>query len=111
MEGSFPEADWKVFRQLQTLALDRFCRRVLDEVARFIADPAKSSHERYLAVYRLLQDRDDQLADALNNPRRSAALVQLARIRAMGLLTEEEFARFSDRARASVQVFLGLWRT
>src|SRR5260370_40958759 len=109
MEGSLRESDWKQFRQLQALALERFCQRVLDEVGELASDTDKSSHERYLAVYRLLRDRDEQLADAFNNPRRSSALVQLARIQAAGLLTEEEFARFSDRARASVEVFLELW--
>ena len=106
MERGIHEPDWKVFRQLQPLALDRFCQRVLAEVARLAADADKSHHERYLAVFKLLQRRDEELADAFNNPRRSTALIQLVRLRAEGLLTDEEFARFSDRTRASVQVFL-----
>jgi hypothetical protein len=28
----FPESDWKVFRELREVALDRFCRRVLEEI-------------------------------------------------------------------------------
>jgi hypothetical protein len=108
MESGFRETDWKLFRQLQPLALDRFCQRVLDEVGQLAADTEKSSHKRYLAVYRLLQDRDEQLADAFKNPRRSTAQVQLARIRADGLLTDDEFARFSVVARDSVQMFLDM---
>ena len=110
MEGGFRESDWKVFRQLQPLALERFCQRALDDVGRYAAEADKSAYERYLAVYRLIQERDERLADAFNNPRRSTALIQLARIRAEGLLTDEEFARFSDGARASVQTFLDLWQ-
>ena len=102
MHRTFPEPDWKVFRQLRQLALDRFCQRVLDEVAQLGADASKSSHERYLAVHRLLQARDERLAYAFNNPRRSAAYLQLATIRAEGLLTEDEFTRFSDETRALV---------
>ena len=110
MQSGFRESDWKVFRQLQPLALDRFCQRVLDEVGQQLAaDADKGSHRRYLAVYRLIEDRDERLADAFNNPRRSTALVQLARIHAEGLLSEEEFARFSDEARASAQAFLDMW--
>jgi hypothetical protein len=104
------ESDWKVFRQLRALTLDRFCQRVLAEVTQLAADADKSSHERYLAVFQLLQQRDEELADAFNDPRRSTALVQLARIRFRELLTEEEFARFSPETRASVQVFLDMWR-
>ncbi len=83
---------------------------MLDEVGQLASDTDKSSHERYLALYRLLHDRDARLAEAFDNPRRSSALVQLARIRAEGLLTEEEFARFSEGTRASVQGFLDMWR-
>jgi len=110
MERGFPESDWKLFRKLQLLALDRFCQRVLAEVSQLAADVGKSSHERYLAVFKLLQRRDKELADAFNDPRRSTALVQLAQIRFRKLLTDEEFAGFSPETRASVQMFLELWR-
>ena len=111
MERGILESDWKLFRQLRPLALDRFCMRVLADVGRLAADTGQSSHERYLAVFHLLRRRDEELADAFNNPRRSTALVQLARIRAEGLLTEEEFAGFSPQTRASVQLFVEMWRT
>lgn len=111
MERGIHESDWKLFRQFQPLALDRFCQRVLAEVTRLAADTMASNHERYLAVFKLLQRRDEELADAFNDPRRSTALVQLARIQFQELLTEEEFTRFSPETRASVQVFLEMWRT
>ena len=104
------ESDWKHFRQLRTVALDRFCQRVLGEVSRLAADTGTSSHDRYLALFQLIQDRDEELADAFNNPRRSTAFVQLARIQFTDLLTEEEFARFSPETQASVQVFLEIAR-
>jgi hypothetical protein len=110
MDRGIHEPDWKVFRQLQPLALDRFCQRVLAEVGRLAADADKSHHERYLAVFKLLQGRDKELADAFNDPRRSTALVQLARIQFHELLSAEEFARFSPETRASVETFLEIWR-
>jgi hypothetical protein len=100
------ESEWKLFRQLQAVALERFCERVLSEVGRLAADTRKNHHERYLAVFKLMERRDKELADAFNNPRRSTALLQLARLQGLGLLTDEEFARFSPETRASVQVFL-----
>jgi hypothetical protein len=63
-----------------------------------------------LAVFKLLQRRDEELADAFNNPRRSTGLVQLARIQFHELLSAEEFARFSPETRASVEMFLEMWR-
>ena len=33
MQRTISESDWKLFRQLHALALERFCERVLSEVA------------------------------------------------------------------------------
>jgi hypothetical protein len=104
------ESDWKTFRQLSEVALARFCQRVLDEVGQVTADASRSPHERYLAIYRLIHDRDDELADAFNDPRRSQADLQLALIQFHGLLTEEEMGRFSDETRESVELLLQLRR-
>jgi hypothetical protein len=56
------EADWKRLRRLQPIALDRFCQQVLAEVVRLAGDPAEGNHARYLALSRLLQARDEELA-------------------------------------------------
>ncbi len=108
MNGQVPEADWKVFRQLRPVALERFCRRVLDEVVDLAAKDGGSSHDRYLAVFKLVKRRDKALADAFDDPGRSTALFQLAHIRGHGLLTEEEFARFSEATRTRVDGLLEL---
>jgi hypothetical protein len=100
MERGIRESDWKLFRELRPLALDRFCQRALAEVARLANDVTKNNHERYLAVFELLRRRDEELADVFNNPRRSTALLQLALIQSRDLLSEEEFARFSPETRA-----------
>jgi hypothetical protein len=101
------ESDWKLFRQVHPVALERFCERVLSDLGRLASETGKTAHERYLAVFKLLQRRDKELADAFNDLRRSTAWRQLAVIRSRGLLTEEEFARFSPETRGAVQVFLG----
>lgn len=100
------ESDWRLFRRLQPLALERFCERVLSEVGHLASEAGRSSHDRYLEVFRLIRRRDEELATAFDGPRRSAALLQLARLRFHGLLTEEEFAGFSPEARDTVQVLL-----
>jgi hypothetical protein len=105
-----PEADWKRFRQLQPLALERFCQRVLEEVARLAADASRSSHKRYGEIYGLILERDEELALSFDNPRRSTAMIQLARIRAGGLLTEDEFIQFSPETRAAVEWLVQAWR-
>jgi hypothetical protein len=101
-------ADWKRLRPWKDVALQRFCQRVLDEVQRLLAEPAGgSSHQRYLALFKLIEKRDDELADTFNDLRRSTALRQLAAMRGQKLITDEEFAGFSPETREVVEMFLG----
>jgi hypothetical protein len=102
------ESDWKIFRQLAEVALQRFCERILAEVSAIASDPKKTSHERYLGVWRILKRRDRELALAFNDLRRSAAFEQLAVMQAHQLLTEEEMARFSAETRQVVDLFRSL---
>lgn len=99
----FPESDWKVFRELQQLALERFCKRALDEVQTILRDGSRSHHKRYLDVFHLLQTRDEELAHAFNDPRRSRMIVQLAAIHAYGLLEPNEVERFTERTRVTIE--------
>lgn len=108
MERRMRESDWKLFRKLRPLALERYCQRVLDEIRPLCDVSRKSSHERYLAVFRLVEERDKRLADLFNNPRRSTAFFQLAHIHAEGLLNEEEFACFSEELHAVVRLILDI---
>ena len=111
MARQIRESDWKTFRELRTLALERFCQRVLDEVDRIRSQSDQSSHKRYLAIFKLLKRRDDELAAAFNHPRRSVAIVQLARMQFYKLLDKEEFSQFSAEARASVQGLIEMWQS
>jgi hypothetical protein len=86
----FPESDWKVFRELREVALDRFCRRVVDEIEPLRLNAPRSHHERYLDLLRLLQERDQEIANAFDDPRRSQMIFQLAAMHACGLLEPEE---------------------
>ena len=98
-----PESDWKVFRELQQRALERFCKRALEEVQTILGHGSQSHHNRYLDVFRLLRTRDDELAHAFNDPRRSRMIIQLAAIHAYGLLEPNELERFTECTRATIE--------
>jgi hypothetical protein len=85
-------------------ALERFCKRVLDQVSRFPLDTERSYHQRYLKLFRWLGERNNELAKAFDDPRRSQMLWQLAAIYAYGLLEPDEFARFTPRTRERIQL-------
>ena len=110
MRDSIPESDWKVFRELRTVALERFCERILAEMQRIAEDSGKSWHERYLTIYRLIDERNDELAAAFDDSRRSTAYAQLARMRYHELVADEEMTRFSDETQRTVALLVELWR-
>jgi hypothetical protein len=103
MSVTIPEADWRVFRSLHPIWVDRFCKRLNDELLRTLSDDSRDAHEKYLAAYKLMQKRDKEIANAFDDFRRSTAFVQIAIIRKLGVITDDEFGRFSESLRALLQ--------
>lgn len=88
------ESDWNWFRRVRGVALQRFCDAVLAETQAVIADTSHSSHERLIAVFNLIQERNGELADGFDSPKRSSMIAQLAFLRSHNLLTDDEFFLF-----------------
>lgn len=105
MAQNIPESDWKVFRQLHTIALGRYCQQVLDDIAQIAADTKATPHERYLRIFKVVQQRDQTMGKAFNDVRRSTAIMQLLIICSHGLVTEEEIGRFSEDTRDVISRF------
>jgi len=69
MARDVPESDWKGFRELRELALERFCKRVFAELEPLVQNVSRTYYERYLDVFHLLKERDRELARAFDDPR------------------------------------------
>lgn len=102
------ESDWKVLRRLKPVALDRFCERTLAECVQVATEGGDSAHERYLALYRLVHERDKELARAFHDLRRSTAINELIAMTSLDLLTASELAEFSGETQDIVQGVLAL---
>jgi hypothetical protein len=100
------ETDWKILRQLHSRALDSFCKRVLSEIKSIQEDTEKGPHEKYLRVWEVLRQRDKELAEIFNNPRRSTALMTLASMKGAGLLTDEDLLRLTPETREVIRHLL-----
>jgi hypothetical protein len=55
MSREIKESDWKLLRQMFPVARERFCQRILGEIDRLGSDSTKSYHQRYLAIFAVLQ--------------------------------------------------------
>jgi hypothetical protein len=107
MSREIKEADWKILRRLHPLALERFCERVLAEIARVKPDDARSFHQRYLDIFEIVERRDREMARIFDDLKRSNALTMLAQMRSNGLLMEDEFSSLSPETRSAIELRLG----
>ena len=98
---NLPERDWKCLRVLHQVALERYCARVLDESRVILADEPGSAHDRYLRLHRLLEERNQSLAAAFDDMRRSMAIPRLAALVNLAVITEEELGTLSAQTRDS----------
>ncbi|HFC12105.1 MAG TPA: hypothetical protein ENJ56_04615 [Anaerolineae bacterium] len=89
------ESDWKKFKVIREKALDEFCKRVLVGAEEIIADEATSAHERYLTLYKFIDENDKDLAAMFDNMRRSLALIHLRLMRTHKLVSDETLAELS----------------
>jgi hypothetical protein len=103
MSSDIPESDWRRFKEVHTKLLERYCCRILEEVTAASQGTQGSAHDRYVKVYRLIKERDKQLANAFDDFRRSTAVMQLGIMRRMELLTDDELGLFSEQTRTRVE--------
>ena len=106
--GDILESDWKTFRTLRVIALNRYCEHVLAETREISLNSKKTHHERYLDVFKFLEDRDELIVIAFNDARRSTAFRQLLVIRKHALLTDDEMLQFSPELRTRVETVLNM---
>ena len=103
MLGNIPESDWRHFKRVHQVLLERFCQRTLDDLGAMLRAREGSPHEQYRRTYELLVDRDEELARAFDDFRRSTAVMQLAIMRRMGLLSDVELSVFSEQTQQTVR--------
>lgn len=102
------EADWKLLRRLHRVALERFCRRAIEEICAATSDRSGDYHSCFLEVFALVNERNRGLAHTFDDLRRSNATLLLAGMMEERLLSEEEFSQFGPETRDAVEAILRL---
>jgi hypothetical protein len=108
MSSQIPEADWRRFKEVSERLLEDFCSRILKEAVATSQSGQGTAHERYLKLYGLIQNRDGEIANAFNDFRRSTAIMQLAIMRRMKLLRDEDLSRFSEQTQQRIEAIASL---
>jgi len=78
--------------------------RILADIGRIASDGTKSFHDRYLRIYKLIRERDEEIARAFNDYRRSTATFQLAAMVSLDLVTDDELLAFTPGTRSLVEL-------
>lgn len=102
MPRDLPEADWKACRKLRAVALDRFCARIIDEVETIASNNDDSYHARYIEIFKFIERRDHDIAQAFNDSRRSNIVLQFAVIVSHGLVSRDELQCLSPKTRETI---------
>lgn len=97
-----PERDWKVLRDIRPIALDRYCRRILNGVNlrmdRFAPDA--DAHGQFIELYQYIREENEQVAYLFDDWRRSTSAKTMMAWAQYGLISEKEFSKFSDETRS-----------
>ena len=97
------ESDWKKFKRVKELALERFCTKAMADFEEAIQKEDLSNHGRYLYLYELVQNADKRLSLLFDGHSRSKAQLQLTLIRSEGLVENHELEGMSDELLKSTE--------
>ena len=106
MRDQVQESDWKQFRALHPVALERFSQQIIAEVRAIAGNLSLSAHDRYGEIYNLIHKRTKEMAHMFDGPSRSSMFTKLLGMRAANLITDKEWAGFSQKMQESIERFL-----
>ena len=107
MSRSIPERDWKQLRNLKPELLDTLCERIHIQAESIIKSTVKSEHEKYLDLFKHIQDSDDVVARCFNDWRRSNISMKIGQLIAEDLLTDEHIQNLT----AETKEIIESWRS
>ena len=98
-----PKGEYRKMTAMWQTVLDRYCRRMLHEVVKAATAPEVGDHGRFLDVINLVDEKYDEMRHTFDNIRKSDGVYRLSVWRRNALLTDDEYATFSDATRAEVE--------
>ncbi len=97
------ESEWKKFKRLKDICLERYCDSVLDEAMKACQQEEKSKHEIYIELYQLIKKRDKEVGKTFDGLSRNLAHVQLMTMYRMELVKDEELDEFEPETKNNIR--------
>lgn len=108
MQWNPPERDWKYVRSVRDDLLAALCGRVNQESINILKKGSASEHDKYLALYRHVQESDRIIADCFNDLKRSNLIFKLAFLQYHGILKAEHVQRLSPETQEKLEALKSL---
>jgi hypothetical protein len=106
MSLDIKESDWKRFREVHPAARERYAQRCLDQINYYLTDKTKTAEERFFEIEKATHEAVREWGKLFDDFRRSTAFLQIAWMKRLKLITDEEMARFSENLRERVEKLL-----
>lgn len=89
--------------------MQRYCEGVIGDIDKIIHDSEGDAYERYIEIYKIVDEGDEKLAHMFDGFSRSKALFQLTMYYGNNLLNDDEIAQFSEEARDRIHSIHKIW--
>ncbi len=101
------EKEWRYLRSLHDKMLERFCKRILDDIKKETAtgNTEKGAHKKYLDIYKIIHQYDKQIEYCFDDWRRSNITIKLINLINFKAITPEEISELSLETRNSLKSF------
>ena len=97
------ESDWKIFKKVKEIALERFCEIAIADVEEAMDKDGESFYGKYLYVFKLVENADKRLSLLFDGNSRAKAQLQLTLLRSEGLVENHELEGMSDELLKSTE--------
>lgn len=102
------ESDWKVFKQIHPIALERYFQHAVAGLGRIAGNDRKTNRERFWDVCERATEEQKEISELFDDYRRSTARLKLAIMRRQGWVREDEMSRFSPELQRWIKGFMEL---
>jgi len=102
MNRDIPERDWKKLRSFKPEMLNVLCERINKKAEKLINSDDKNEHEKYIELYRYINDADRTVALCFDDWRRSNIRTKISALLSENLLTDEHVQELSDETKRTV---------
>ncbi|MBD3266550.1 hypothetical protein GF373_07750 [bacterium] len=107
--NQIPGRDWKKLRAFKEDALNLACERIFKKIDRISKEREGNEHEAYLDLWQTLNEEEKKIADMFDEIKRYNAVQKLSLWKYYNILTNEQFAQFSEETQQTINTMLEIY--